>query len=201
MFFCPLRLYTYGNVPGYSEKSMRLSLFLLLLVLNWSCQKATKASELSYFDLAGLMQAQIGHLKKENPAVIKNIILGEQQEEVSLDSLDWEKELALFVQADINKRAYAKSYTVIEKGNETEYKLSSGESLPVRNMRVVFNPDKTVSHIYISTATSNYLMESQRKLDLSFENGRLTTYGIHSEQELFIGDPEKIEISGRIVSK
>lgn len=180
---------------------MRLSLVLVFLLLNLSCQKAQQAAEINYFDLAGLMKQQIEYFKKEKPGVFKKIILGDKTEELNLDSLDWEKELALFVQADINKRAYSKSYSTIQKENETEYKLTSGESLPVTSMRIIFGPRKKLKQIYIITVTSNYLMEAQRKLSLSFENGGIKSYGVNSEQELFIGDPEKLEISGKIIEQ
>jgi hypothetical protein len=179
---------------------MRFSFLFLILVIIMSCQKAEKPSELKYFDLAGLMKTQIEWLNKNKPAVKKSILLGKDAENIQMDSLDWEKELALFVQADINKKAYVKSYAVREAGSEVEYVLNSGESLPVKTMKVLFDAEKEPQSVIITTETSNYLLNAKRKLELRLQGNQLKSYHIRSEQKLFVGDTENIEVSGEIIS-
>lgn len=178
---------------------MRLSLLFVVILTVMSCQKTEKTSELKYFDLAGLMKTQIELLKESKPPVKKSILLGNETEEITVDSLDWDKELALFVQADINKKAYTKSYVIKQNGDETEYVLNSGESLPVKKMKVQFNTAKEPENVEIITETSNYLLNARRTLQLTFQNYRLKSYHIRSDQKLFVGDPENIQVSGEIL--
>ncbi len=178
-------------------------LVFVLLISAWflSCRKSSDTNAATYFDLAGTIKTQIALLSNEKPAVTKEVNLSGKKEVKTLNELDWEKELALFVQADINKNAYQKSYSVIDSDSLVTYRLREGESLPVKEMVISFAPSKLPREITVVTVTSNFLLNARRTLRCSFTGGRLSSYAIQSEQKLFIGQPDLISVSGHMQYK
>ncbi|RZK21134.1 MAG: hypothetical protein EOO56_11740, partial [Hymenobacter sp.] len=66
-----------------------------------------------YFDLRGLLDAQVRQLAARHPAVTKQVSLrGKAPETVRVPQVKWADELQIFYQADINKAALRGAYRV-----------------------------------------------------------------------------------------
>ena len=91
-----------------------------------------------YYDVKGFIQNQIQLLNQQKPVIEKTMIVGKDQEKRSTNEVNWQQELELFVQADINKPAYRQSYAIAQPDSLTyEYTLQTKEDLPVRYLKVV----------------------------------------------------------------
>lgn len=181
---------------------MRLLTFFFLIVLTISCQNPQADSQTkTYYDLAGFIKNQIQELTKSKIQVQKRVFLDDKKEEVKLDKIDWEKELELFIQADLNKQAYQLSYDKVENDSLVVYQLKNGEKLPVSRLEMAFDNKRNPKRIEAKLNTKNYLYESSKTLKMILENNRIQNYKIEGWQELFIGSKKIFSIEGNITSK
>jgi len=179
---------------------MRKLLFISLLLIGCTeseTQNATKTN----FDLAGLVNQQIAELNKNQPLTHKNLEIEDKKEVLNTNKIDWQKELELFLQADLNKQSYQLSYNKEETPQMAVYTLKEGEKLPVKSLKIIFDEDKTVKHLEALLQTKNYLYESEKHLLMTLDKNRLTNYQIEGWQELFIGKKKSFKVDGIVVRK
>ena len=179
---------------------MRKLLFISLLLVG--CAKSeTQNSTKEYFDLAGLVNQQITELNKNQPLTHKNLVIEEKKEVLNTNKIDWQKELELFLQADLNKQSYQLSYNKEETPQMAVYTLKEGENLPVKSLKIIFDEDKSAKHIEALIQTENYLYQSEKHLLMTLDKNQLTNYQIEGWQELFIGKKKGFKVDGIVVRK
>lgn len=136
--------------------------YLLIFALAlFSCnqQDASKANiKPAYFDLKGYFQQEILRLKSQNTLINKTVsVNGEtEQKRVAIDN--WEKELTIFINADINKASWNGSFAHSKKENKDLY-LSNSKKIPVKQVVIVKNGEK-VNQVNIIVANNNILYHS-----------------------------------------
>ena len=119
--------------------TMRKLLFISLLLIG--CTESEKPNSTKiYFDLAGLVNQQVIELNKNQPLTHKNLAIEEKKEVLNTNKIDWQKELELFLQADLNKQSYQLSYNKEETPQMAVYTLKEGENLPVKSLKIIFLP-------------------------------------------------------------
>lgn len=173
-------------------------LLLLLLFLASCTQSENKIQSKSYYDLAGLMNQQISDLSEKKPVVDKTVILVDKQERIETKDIDWNKELELFIQADLNKQSYQSGYTIDVKDKRVNYQLKAGEKLSVTGLTIEFDEKDLPKHIEATIHTKNYLYESDKKLTAELVNNQLKSYKIEGYQELFVGSRKHFSVEGKI---
>jgi hypothetical protein len=172
------------------------------MILTISCQNQQSENQVKvYYDLNGFIKSQIQELTKIEVKVQKRVLLDDKKEEIKIDKIDWDKELELFIQADLNKQAYQLSYDKIENDSLVVYQLKNGEKLPVSRLEILFDDKKNPRRIEARLNTKNYLYESSKTLKMVLENNRIQNYKIEGWQELFIGSKKIFSIEGNITSK
>jgi hypothetical protein len=179
---------------------MRKYLFISILLVSCS-QTETQNTIKTYFDLVGLVNHQIEILNKTQPLTHKNLLIGEKKETLNATKIDWQKELELFLQADINKQSYQLSYNKTETPNTLIYELKKGENLPVKTLKIIFDKDKSPQRIDALMQTNNYLYQSEKTLSMDFDKSQLKSYHIEGWQELFIGSKKGFEVTGILAYK
>lgn len=179
---------------------MRKLLFISLLLVGCA-DSETQNSTKTYFDLAGLVNQQMTELNKTQPLTHKNLVIEEKKEVLNTNKIDWQKELELFLQADLNKQSYQLSYNKEETPQMAVYTLKEGENLPVKSLKIIFDEDKTVKHIEALLQTENYLYQSEKHLLMTLDKNHLTNYQIKGWQELFIGKKKSFKVDGIVVMK
>jgi len=117
---------------------MRKLLFISLLLVGCT-ESETQNSTKTYLDLAGLVNKQITELNKNQPPTHKILVIEEKKEVLNTNKIDWQKELELFLQADINKQSYQLSYNKEETLQMALYTLKEGENLPVKSLKIIFD--------------------------------------------------------------
>ncbi len=153
-----------------------------------------------YYNVKGFVQEQIQLLSQQKPTVSKSMMVGDQREQRTTHEVNWQKELELFVQADINKPAYRASYSIGRPDSLTyEYTLKSEEDLPVRHLKVVLDrPSGKPALIEATILSENKLYESEKNLLLrSASQGgawRVQSYRIQGFQELAISSRKPFDV-------
>ena len=176
-----------------------LLLFPIFLIL-LSCNQEKELSSKKYFDLKGFSDAIITNLSSQKPEVTKVWQLGNQKETKTTNDINWERELGIFKDADLNKSAFVNSYNVIKSRNSEKYELKTGETLPVKKMNIESLPEIEAKLITVETSTSNYLFKTNSEISLKTKNGKLLAYSVFTIQKLFFSKPDTSIIKGAIIS-
>jgi hypothetical protein len=179
---------------------MRKLLFISLLLVGCT-ELETENSTKTYFDLASLVNQQIAELNKNQPLTHKNLAIEEKKEVLNTNKIDWQKELELFLQADLNKQSYQLSYNKEETPKMAVYMLKEGENLPVKSLKIIFEVDRTAKQIEALIQTKNYLYQSEKHLFMTLDKNHLTHYQIEGWQELFMGKKKNFKVDGIVVRK
>jgi hypothetical protein len=177
---------------------MRKLLFISLLLLGCN-ESSNKNTPKHYYDLAGFIKQQISQLTANKPLIQKNLLIGEKTEVIQTKDIDWNKELELFLQADLNKQSYQLSYDKDSTQNMLVYQLKKGEKLPVKTLKIDFDEEKTPKHIEALMQVENYLYQSEKIISMDLEKKQLKTYQIEGWQELFIGKKKRFKVIGKII--
>lgn len=183
--------------------------FLFFLVSCSACvpTSATKETDKKYFDLIAFVDKQISELNTQKMQVRKKILLNNETDEIQTDTLNWEKELALFRESDINSPSFRDSYQIEEdKANRSVTYTAKESKLKVKEIKLIFDEhsqiDKvSVKQIKIFFSEDNQLYELQRDLVMELKNNLLSAYAIKGFQKVILKDSLIYQIEAVVDSK
>src|SRR3984885_7484653 len=90
------------------------------------------------FDLSGYMKRDAARLQKLNKPVIKTVYHNGTTETKTVHIANWEQELGLFIDADINKPTWKSNYDVIAEDSLLRY-TAKDSSVKVREILITRN--------------------------------------------------------------
>jgi hypothetical protein len=159
---------------------MRKILAFAFLVLSLAAcqQKEISNKQLEYIDLQGFFSAEASRLNAQKPTLTKMVCInGKTESKVLNKSIDWEKELSVFKEADINKPAFKGMYQIRTSPNRTIYTTLS-KNVPVKRIEVEFGDAKKPTGIRIFQLTKNMIYQSTDTLSYYPDS----VYSIHKKQ-------------------
>ncbi|WP_299457287.1 hypothetical protein [uncultured Microscilla sp.] len=156
-----------------------------------------------YFDLKGFVQTQITWLNQQQPQVKKQIRNESKLITKTLAIKNWEKELHMFINADINKAALIGTYDITKEGKTIKYTTKEGKN-SVKEMIVELGNDKKVAKsVKITVGNDNVLFASGTKLSFQCQNKgnnyRITTYTIDGFQKIIMRDKRPYFIHAEVL--
>jgi hypothetical protein len=176
----------------------KVIILLTFCALLSACNEEIKENQVKkYFDLKGLIEKQIKTLNSQKPVVQKSVFMSDSLENQSVKTIDWAKELELFMQADLNKPAFIQSYQVDSSAMGVKYTLKETEKLPVKFLTISRAGEDGIS-IEALINSNNYLYATERHLKLSIKNSELTDYQIDGFQKIVFGNRKVFKINGII---
>ncbi|CAG4989196.1 hypothetical protein DYBT9275_00242 [Dyadobacter sp. CECT 9275] len=181
--------------------TLLLLVSFLLVLANTGCDSGSGKNEKldKYYDLQGFIQKQVTLLKAAKPTVNKQVSLNGEQEKLVSREVNWEKELELFMQADLNKPAYAQSYAVKKDSLHIAYTLISGENLLVKKLIIRLDSiSKSPVLIEGELESSNKLYQSYKKIRMICSQGKITSYSIEGYQKLALMDAQPFSVQVKI---
>lgn len=196
--------------------SCRTSFYLIAVsLLLGGCGEGTKASDPAapgarhpsgpYFDVRGLLDAQVRQLTARQPSVEKQVSLRNgATETVRVSHVKWADELQIFYQADINKAALRGSYAMDSAGLpggavRRTYRLLPGhDNAPVLRLDVTSAPGQS-QQIQATLRQDNALFFGQKDLRLSLQNGQLRQYSASGAQKLVLFDTLRYRTQVRVL--
>lgn len=179
-----------------------LTLGFIFLQFCFSCSNpAEKAQKHLYFEWKQFLQAEITRLKSINPPIRKSIILNEKKEEKTLHQVNFENELSLFLDADLNKPAFENSYDNLSENNIIWYSLKKEENLKVKKVLIHLDNAEMPENVEIVIQEKNILFSTEKKLNMHFTEGKLQTYSIEGTQQLAWLSPTNYKMMGVILPK
>jgi hypothetical protein len=146
-----------------SHKSkVLLMLSFVLLALLPACKPHIENN--GAFDLSGYIKKDAARLKKLNRPVIKTVYNNGITETKAVHIDNWEQELGLFIEADINKPTWRSNYDVTAEDSLLVYRAKNKDKdLKVRYLLINRNKQK-VKWILIYTKVDNMLYKTTQKL-------------------------------------
>ncbi|MFD2583804.1 hypothetical protein ACFSR6_14990 [Pedobacter vanadiisoli] len=161
----------------------------------FSCNQQKEAeanTDLSYFDVKGYFGKEISRLQKLNPIVNKTVSVNGTAENKTSKIASWAKELAIFVNADINKASWKGNFKTKELNGMDIY-TSDNKKIPIKKISVTRNGLKT-QKIEIIIDNKNILYQSKDTL-IYFPD---SLYSIRKHQKIRLLKEKKYSITGKL---
>lgn len=168
----------------------------------FSCNPPSSPNQKSiYFPWNAFFKNEIARLQQQHPAVHKSILLNGKKEDKTLYQINFENELSLFLEADLNKPAFENSYDNLSENNLIWYSLKKEENLKVKTVQIQLDAQEQPENVSLVVEEKNFLFSSEKKMHLNFHNGQLQTYSIEGTQKLAWLNPTSFKLMGVILAK
>jgi hypothetical protein len=157
-----------------------------------------------YFDVRGLLDAQIRQLTASQPAITKHVALrNDTPETVQVPRVKWADELQIFYQADINKPALRGAYrldSTMEAGGATRrtYTAQPGHPNASVTRLSVLSTGGQPQEIEATLRQDNVLFSSQKQLRLTLQQGQLRAYSVRGSQKLVFFDTLRYQTRAQV---
>jgi hypothetical protein len=190
-------------IPGSKFPMLILVLFAAALM---SCENSEDMGkdEKYYYDLKGFINNQIIVLNEKKPEVSKELIMDDLKEVSTSKDVDWKKELELFIQADLNKPSYQKSYTVVRADSLSyDYILKPNEDMPVRRLNIRLD-EATHQPVAVKALlkSENKIYTSEKTISLTCVKREnlleVSSYSVVGYQKLALMKRKSFSVSGKI---
>ncbi len=173
----------------------------LLLIALWGCSNGDSANADSetdrFFDVEGYFAGEVDRLQSEQPNIQKQVSLNGEEESVQPDTLNFEKELSVFLNSDINKVSWIESYTADTTRHDdgsiatTTYEAQE-EKLRTRLVEVSYEAEAP-QRIRIINRTENAVLDARQELIYEPAIG----FEIQQEQQIRFMKPNQISVAVR----
>lgn len=173
-----------------------VKLLLVCLGLLVSCSGKNQRVVEKYFNIPEFLDQQLAILYLEQPEATKDIIFGDHAETIvqsDMDSIQWQKELKIFREHDINKPVLIDAYQihqeVTDQGKRISYSLIDTTGLGILNLTVLYHPDSSVSSLSSTFREQNLLYGNFREVNLlTSAPGKLDRYSVRGYHKLMFND-------------
>ena len=161
-----------------------------------ACEDAPteKVADQAYFDVPGFVKAQTVRLEKENAAVQKTVGLEPEKPETQTQTnVNWQTELALFQEIDLNKKAlqglYTETKTLLPTGQKLLYTSAANNDAPIKQLEILTDKDQQVTQLRAIYEQQNALFFNREERALQTnEQGRLKAFAITGVQKVLLFD-------------
>ena len=159
-----------------------------------------------YFSIPDFIDQQVEILAENHNRLLKTVSFGDTSETTSIDSLSheqWEKELRIFKEHDINKPVLIDAYLAQEinrpGGHTISYKLIDSTDSSILDMEILYDSEEQVSGWRSRFKEENLLYCNFRELMLSTnEAGILESYLIKGYHKLIFKDTVHYQVNVEI---
>ncbi|MFC4210046.1 hypothetical protein ACFOWA_02555 [Pedobacter lithocola] len=160
----------------------------------FSCNQREESkanTDLLYFDINGYFKKEASRLKKTNPQITKQVFVNNATETKTQTIKDWDKELAIFSSADINKSSWRGSFTIDRTANKEHY-TSASKKIPVKDV-LIEKYNQEIQKVQIIISNKNILYTSGDTLTYYPDS----LYQIKKHQQIKLLNAKNYQISGR----
>ena len=179
---------------------MRAINFFIVFFLS-ACSNINEVKKISsYYNIDSLLNSQIIILPNSND-LQKEVTWNSKSEKsnFSPSNFDWQKELNVFNQIDINQVSNKSSYVVLSKDNLIKYKKLVDEE-GIISIDITLDNNEKPKSIVAYGIKKNFLFNSYRNYNLSFDSiGNLTNYIFEDKQIQIFNDTLLYKVSGNVI--
>lgn len=167
---------------------------LMALSTLLSCGKKQEAAQGLLFRVPVYMKTQIAALKKANPSISKTLVWGEELRSAEEDSVDWDRELALWERMDLNRAEWASTFDSTVKptpdgGRFVLYETREQQPM-LRSVTLLYNKQNELLVLEADWEEHNFWMH--RSYRLSYLPGK--GYNVKGWQQALWEERKEFEI-------
>ncbi len=177
-------------------------IFLFIAIGSTSCEELANQSlpnDVVFFDLKAFMTQEINRLNSQKPTVKKTTGVNGQTETKTLQLKDFQTELKIFQEADINKLAWIDKYQAdsVFVGNQllSIAYTAMENKLTTKELKVDFK-DGVVSKIHVATKASSIVTDVEKQLIYEPD----IRYSILSKQNTTGSSPNEVKVEGEFLN-
>lgn len=174
----------------------KFALLVLTAMLSVHCAEGEKIKEKPqspFFDLKTYFQQEAERLQTQQPAAKKTVMIGGEQEEQSLDQLNYTEELTVFRDSDINRTSWWDRYDIDSTFSQGQLSTISytalTEDLKTRRIELQFSNDE-IQAVFIENETKSLTVSFFQQLRYLPGKG----YSIYTRQKVTLSAPEEMKI-------
>jgi hypothetical protein len=179
-----------------------LGIILPLVIGLFSCGEplSNELETTPYFDLKGFIAESIQEVDGVDVSKVSQIQEEKNAVEVIYTSKDWEEELAIFTDADINTSSLVQAYKTTSSDTELVHELLPKAKGKVKYIKVIFLAGE-VSSVSVKIADDNlfYTTSTLAEITMNDETKRIDHYTIETSQKIWFLDANFMKIQGSIV--
>lgn len=143
---------------------MQLKNLLLCFTLGLTCCNEPQGKTLNMFtDIKGYFIKEAFRLQKHNHSIKKRVIQNGITETKSMVIIKWMNELSPFIESDINKLSWEKSYHISKSEGLIEY-TALDDNLKTQKIKITEYPNHSIKAIEIANRSKNILYNSEEIL-------------------------------------
>jgi hypothetical protein len=171
---------------------MKTNVFISILAILFfaACSNADKVaidnSNIDFFDFKAFFEKEIKDFSFKK--IKKTVTLNDETETQELTEFDMEKELNLFIKANISRPSWKDKYQVTQSGNQTTYKAMD-EELTIREI-ILEKEGGEVTQITIHTLSDNTIFEAAKTMIYQPKKG----FSIENKQDVMLAGKNNIRI-------
>lgn len=175
------------------------SISCIIILITQACQGVNQASSTeefqtqSYFSLHSYFQSEANRLQNQIDSIHKTVEIDQQIEMKTVKIQNWQEELHVFMESDINKPAWSKSYQIDSSDFHVTY-TALEENLRTRKVVIKKNSLQKVEAILISNVTKNNLYATIENLEYYPDS----LYKIETQQAVQVLGKKTYKISGQL---
>lgn len=174
-------------------------MLLVLLLALTACERPSPpvdADAADSYNLSAYIAQQQERLQAEKPMVLKSVTTEEKPTEtIQTTAIDWEDELSVFADADLNRPALQEYYTkeerVLPDGSIVlEYRKAEDAEPLVHYLRLEMTSDRVLRQLNALIQDQNMLFYSRRNIRLTADpaTGDISGYRVKGVQKLVLSD-------------
>lgn len=170
-----------------------LSILCTILFLSACTSQTHQQKPSNYYDFNSFFKEEVKRLNGLKPTLQKTVRLNEREEQKKLNkSINWENELAFFLEIDLLKPAYQGAYQEQKQGNHIRYKAKNN-ALNIQEIDAIFTANGTLKSVCIYKKSQNYLFTSNDTLYYATDS----LYRIQKTQKAIILGNTSYHIEGK----
>ncbi len=147
-----------------------------------------------FFSMSTYIDQEIERLESAGTHLEKSITFNGAEESQTLEDVNYERELEMFRQADINRPAWLDKYEVDSIMGDGQLQAilyrALDETLRIQELRIEHGVNQSIQRIQVNSRSNTVLSDSEQELIYAPEEG----YEIHSKQENRTSEPVAITI-------
>ena len=177
----------------------QLFALLLLALFSFNCTSSIAEAEvpenapLIFFDLKSYINQEVDRLRNEKTQVQKQIELGDKKESIQPKEIDFQQELAIFLNSDINKLAWQEKYqadSTVQNGQLTRIHYQAIDTTLRTKLLSIDYMDGDVDQIVIENSTQSIVAKTHQKLIYQPKKG----YSINNEQKTLFSKKQQLKL-------
>jgi hypothetical protein len=189
---------------------MRPIIILLFALLTFSCADLKPKEVDLYFDIKSVLIDQSASLKQDNVELHKLAVVNGDSSSNSFvpDSLGWADEFQIISDADINKPALRRQYSISEQDDDNsnlkiQTYTAEKEDLVTQSLKIYYlDKIENLKKIEILQKQTNSIFKSTKTITIHFDEiqleSRIISYVIEGHQKMILQDRVDFNIKGSL---